>query len=427
MKILFFILVVFCALKTNAQNYLITFNGSGASDAVSTVNVENLTKGTSLTLNGSDILRLTGTTGISQVDYGRSFGMKIYPNPMTDNSIMEIFPPVAGDAIITVFDMTGKLIAQIKSYLENYPREFRLSGISSGLFFISVKGNTYQYSGKLLCSGKADGTITIEKIYSNQAAEVKTAKTDYKGSQATVDMEYTTGDRLKFTGISGIYSTIRMDIPVQDKTITFNFILCKDNDNNNYATVQIGTGKSGSQVWMAENLKTTKYNDGTNIPLVADNEAWTNLNTPGYCWYNNDASTYKNTYGALYNWYSVNTGILCPTGWHVPSDTEWTTLTTFLDGESVAGGKLKKTGISYWQNPNTGATNETGFTALPGGYRSSGAIGLFYVIGFYGNWWSSTGYDVNSSWYRYLGFSYNYVYRGYYYKKDGYSVRCLKD
>ena len=116
-----------------------------------------------------------------------------------------------------------------------------------------------------------------------------------------------------------------------------------DDDGNVYHSVTIGT-----QVWMVENLKTTKYNDGTSIPLVTDATDWHNLLTPGYCWNNNDEATYKATYGALYNWYTVNTGNLCPTGWHVPGDAEWTTLTTYLGGEDVAGGKLKEVGITHW-------------------------------------------------------------------------------
>jgi uncharacterized protein (TIGR02145 family) len=424
MKILFYVFAIFAVVKANAQNYLISFTGTGASATVSTVKVENLTKSTSLTLNGSDILRLTGTTGISQIDYGGSSGMKIYPNPMTDNSTMEIFPPVAGDAIIMVFDMTGKLVTKIKSYLENYPQEFRLSGISSGLYFISVKGNTYQYSGKLLCNGKADGTITIEKINSNQAAKVKTAKTDSKGAQATVDMGYTTGDRLKFTGISGIYSTIRMDIPVQDKTITFNFVLCQDNNGNSYTTVQIGTGKSGSQVWMAENLKTTKYKDGTDIPSVTDGAAWSTLTTPSYCWFHNDI-TFRDIYGALYNWHTVGTGKLCPTGWHVPSDTEWTTLTDYLGGAGIAGGKLKETGSLHWFSPNITATNESGFTARGGSCRYG--YGPFGAVGDWGIFWTSTALGGNSPLYWCVQSGSTVAGRGTNIKTDGYSIRCVMD
>ncbi|MBI5010148.1 MAG: fibrobacter succinogenes major paralogous domain-containing protein, partial [Bacteroidia bacterium] len=143
---------------------------------------------------------------------------------------------------------------------------------------------------------------------------------------------------------------------------SFSSAQVSDIDGNVYQTVTIGT-----QVWMKENLKTTKLNDGIALPNVIDNAAWAALTTTGYCWYNNDATTYKSTYGALYNWYAVNTGKLCPIGWHVPSDDEWTLLTTFRGGYSVAGGKLKETGTLHWTSPNTGATNETGFTALPGG------------------------------------------------------------
>lgn len=195
-----------------------------------------------------------------------------------------------------------------------------------------------------------------------------------------------------------------------------------DIEGNIYHIVTIG-----AQVWMAENLKTTKYSDATSIPLVTDNSAWNNLTTPGYCWYKNDEATYKNTYGALYNWYTVNTGNLCPTGWHVPTDAEWTTLTTYLGGESVAGGKLKETGTAHWHSPNTGATNESGFTALPGGIRYN--TGTFNLIGDWGGWWSSTEYDAYNAWDRSLYLSYGNVlrYSSGHNKNIGVSVRCLRD
>jgi uncharacterized protein (TIGR02145 family) len=419
MKKLLFLSAIICALNVNAQNYLITFAGSGASTTVSTVKVENLTKGTSLTLNGDDILRLTGTVGISQVDYKKLSGMKLYPNPMTGNSILQISPPVEGNAIITVFDMTGRLVAQIQSFLEKYQQEFRLSGISSGLYLISVKGNTYQYSEKLLCNGSSEGTISIEKISNNQAVIEKTSKMDHKGDQATVDMLFTYGDRLKFTATSGNYSTVLTDIPTDNKTVTFKLLACTDSDNSNYPVVQIGT-----QVWMAENLRATKYRNGTAIPLVpGTNEGWLNLNTPAYCWYNNDESANKASYGALYNWYTVNTGNLCPTGWHVPNDEEWRTLTTYLGGLNAAGGKLKETGTTHWASPNTSATNETGFTALPGGTLCHS----FIYIGNFGLWWSVTEILTISAWNRYLSYNSGTVVFDYPYKVCGLSVRCLKD
>jgi len=197
----------------------------------------------------------------------------------------------------------------------------------------------------------------------------------------------------------------------------------KDQDGNFFSTVTIGT-----QVWMAENLKTTKYNDNTNIPLVTDGTTWKTLITPGYCWYNNDATTYKSTYGALYNWYAVNTAKLCPTGWHVPSEAEWTTLTDYLGGQNLAGFKLKETGTTHWEAPNTGATNETGFTALPGGYRSSSIDnnGAFYYILTNGFWWSSKEFPTSNAWNRYVSSYDSYFYSGDRAKQYGISVRCVK-
>jgi len=192
-----------------------------------------------------------------------------------------------------------------------------------------------------------------------------------------------------------------------------------DIDGNVYHTVTIGT-----QVWMVENLKTTKYHDGTSIPNVTDNNAWSNLTTGAYCDYNNTPSN-SATYGKLYNWYAVNTGKLCPTGWHVATDAEWTTLTNSLGGGSIAGGKLKETGITHWNSPNTGATNKTGFTALPGGGRDSD--GTFFNVGDGGYWWSATEGDAASAWYRLMTYNGSTVYRGGSHKELGFSVRCVRD
>jgi len=221
------------------------------------------------------------------------------------------------------------------------------------------------------------------------------------------------------------------------KRITINIVLCclifllkfsglqaqtvTDIDGNVYHTIKIGT-----QVWMVENLKTTRYNDGTRIPNVTDNKAWSNLTTPAYCWYNNDATNYKDSYGALYNWQAVNTGKLAPEGWHVATNDEWARLIVFLGGESVAGCKLKEVGTSHWLYPNTGATNETGFTGLPGGYRYN-VGGSFVGIGKNGIWWSATEAQTNYAcvWVVYNDASYVDYYG--YTKRNGLSVRCVKD
>jgi len=180
-----------------------------------------------------------------------------------------------------------------------------------------------------------------------------------------------------------------------------------DIDGNEYKTVMIGT-----QVWMAENLRTTRFNDGNDIPLVTNNVDWYYLSTPGFCWYNNDESTYKSTYGALYNGYAKN---ICPPGWHQPNSSDWEILCDYLGGDSIAGGKLKQTGTEFWNSPNSGATNETGFTALPGGYRSNS--GVFYYAQYGGIWYP--GYSMSNNDTKIRSFNYGY--------NNGLSVRCVRN
>jgi uncharacterized protein (TIGR02145 family) len=196
-----------------------------------------------------------------------------------------------------------------------------------------------------------------------------------------------------------------------------------DKEGYLYNTVLIG-----NQVWMAENLRTKKYNDDSDVTLVTDPTVWAALTSEGYCWYNNDEATNKPLYGAMYNWFAVNKGNLCPTGWHVPTDEEWTTLTTTLGGESVAGGKLKEDGTTHWLSPNTGATNESGFTALPGGYRYR-LNGTFNDVGKLSYWWSSTEYiyDTAKGYYREMFNDQASVSREGAYKTAGKYVRCLKN
>jgi uncharacterized protein (TIGR02145 family) len=198
-----------------------------------------------------------------------------------------------------------------------------------------------------------------------------------------------------------------------------------DADGNKYKTVKIG-----NQWWMAENLRTTLYNNGVPIPLVADSAMWRYLSTPAYCWLNNDIS-YKTVYGALYNWNAVGTGKLAPVGWHIPSDAEWTTLTSFLEGESVAGGRMKTTGtiedaIGLWFAPNTDTTNASSFSALPGGSREGGHFFLS-MIGHTGFWWSSNFTGIGNAWGRELDYNSEEAYRDNWATTYGFSVRCVKD
>lgn len=191
-----------------------------------------------------------------------------------------------------------------------------------------------------------------------------------------------------------------------------------DIDGNVYNVVKIG-----NQYWMKENLKTTRYKDGTTIPTGLSNAAWQATTTGAYAIYNNGTAN-NTTYGKLYNWYAVNTGKLAPAGWHVATDAEWTTLTSFLGGESVAGDKMKA--INLWASHlGITNTNSSGFTGLPAGYRSNN--GLFGGIGYYAYFWSSTEDGNGNAKYRYLNYNTSYAYTGNAYKEGGSSVRCVRD
>jgi uncharacterized protein (TIGR02145 family) len=255
-------------------------------------------------------------------------------------------------------------------------------------------------SGEHTTDGSGTGSFT-----SNMKC-LSFATTYYVRAYATNSAGTAYGDQLSFLtpGVNPI---------IFNPNLTYGSV--SDIDGNCYKTIQIG-----DQIWIAENLKTTRLNDNT---MMLNDTDWSTFTTQTYCWYNNDIAN-KNPYGALYNWYAVATGKLCPSGWHVPDNGEWADLEEFLGGNVVAGGKLKETGTTHWTIPNTGATNETGFTALPGGFRD-GKVGnsLFYRIGDFGNFWSSgliphlhfSGADMF-----YLPAAAVYDYPGFY-------VRCLKD
>ena len=181
----------------------------------------------------------------------------------------------------------------------------------------------------------------------------------------------------------------------------------------------------GTQQWMRENLDVLTYRNGDIIPQVTDPTAWAALTTGAWCYYNNDVANGA-IYGKLYNWYAVNDPRgLAPTGWHVPTDDEWTTLSTTLGGDAVAGGKMKVAGTTRWTTPNTGATNESGFAGLPGGYRTSS--GAFGSVGGYGYWWSSTEGSTAGAWGRNLFYFSGDIGRNNFNKRYGFSVRCLRD
>jgi uncharacterized protein (TIGR02145 family) len=261
-------------------------------------------------------------------------------------------------------------------------------------------------------STEANPTILNFSVESGAGAGPFTALLEGLAGQTTFHVRaFATNSNGTGYGSSFVVTTI-------DTTVT-------DIDNNHYRVVQIG-----SQVWMAENLKTRDYNDYLYIPWYADNTTWSNLDTPGLTWYNNDEATYGAKYGILYNWYTVNTGKLAPAGWHVPTEAEWNTMINTCGGTEYAGGKLKSTGTiqsgtGIWNTPNQGASNSTGFSAFPGGDRFGN--GGFYDLGNYCIFWTSTEKSTSDASCLSLSYTNTGAIMTQSSKTLGYSVRCMRD
>jgi Uncharacterized protein conserved in bacteria len=421
----------FLTTKTVALNYIITFTGSGAANTVGDVIVQNLTQKTSVTVPAGNVLDLSdAATDVGQVG-ANTETIHVYPASVSGKYVLAFFTKQAGLTQIKILNLNGTKVAGININLQTGNNSFELS-LPKGISVIQVTGNEYIYTAKMLNPAGTQGKPNIAYTGTEKPALSGLHKIT---SQGTTSLQYTAGDQLLYKAISGNYSTIITDVPTSSKTMNFNFVACTDANGNNYTVVTIG-----SQTWMAENLKTTQYNDGTAIPVITDNTStWGNLTTPAYCWYNNDAATYKNMYGALYNWHAVHTGRLAPLGWHVPTDGEWTTLENYLtangynyDG-STSGNYCAKSlasNTNWVIDTTTGAVsndlsknNRTGFSAQPGGYRYNDADGA----GQFTYWWSSAENDPNNAWNRHLNYYGNNLHPGYSGKSSGFSVRCVKD
>jgi uncharacterized protein (TIGR02145 family) len=251
-----------------------------------------------------------------------------------------------------------------------------------------------------------DGSVI--GLYNSYLTGLESVTTYYVRAYATNNSGTAYGNQLTFT------TDVSQSNPVvYNSDLTYGSV--SDIEGNSYQTIQIG-----DQIWMAGNLRTTKYNDASVISNITTDELWNSFASGAYCWYNNDISN-KDIYGALYNWYAVSTGKLCPTGWHIPSPTEWITMIDHIGGASVAGGLMKEVGTTHWLSPNTGATNEMGFTALPAGIRTSS--GYFQGMGSTVRWWKSTeGYVVEVT-----NESAEVIVDACCVYRRGLSVRCLKE
>jgi len=415
-----FILVtflIFIRVNITAVNYIVNFTGSGTATSVESVIVQNLTKGITATVfAGSDLVLSDQPNAVEQITANNEI-IHIYPTGEEGKYSLSFYSKNNGTTQINAYSVDGRKMTGITINLQAGINTFQLL-LPKGLYAIQVSGNGYSYNSKLINQTGIGGNTGIKYTGSNNSTSVTQQKS--KRSASSIQMDFTVGDRLLYKGTSGNYCTIVTDLPVESKTVNFDFVECKDASGNYYSVVKIG-----SQLWMAENLKTTKYRNGDDILNFTNNTDWGMYPISSWCNYNNDP-TNSVQLGKLYNWYAaLDSRNITPIGWHVASDTDWTMLTTFLGGENTSGGKLKETEINHWLSPNTSATNEVGFTALPAGIRMTS--GQFDNLGNNANWWSMTENGANYAWYRYLYKGSASVVRDYYNKNVGFSIRCVKD
>ncbi len=427
------LLFLFCfTFNVFPIQYFISFTGTGQSTTVESVVARNISKGTRVTVPAGYQLRLVDYwTGVQHL-LNEQENVQLFPNPMFDKATLSVFASKVHRGSVKIFTIDGKLL---KVEMVNFKEGINSLDIvlPAGMYLIKIIGNEIKSEVKAISVSLFHCEPSVSLTSQTEVA------TTQKASNNVVELQYTPGDQMLYKGISGNFSTIVTDKPTESKAINFDFVECRDGDGNNYTVVKIG-----NQVWMAENLRTTKYNDGVSIPLVSSNTTWGTQTNGAYCWYNNDAATYKNLFGALYNWYAVNTGKLAPTGWRVASDADFITLNTYLmtekgltyDPNSINNSNSKSLAIdTLWRySANSEApgfdikrNNSSGFSAIGAGYRYN-VNGSYGYGGEYAYWWCTDAYSTTNAWR--LQFSYNDAYvsrsKGSV-KSIGHSVRCVKN
>lgn len=434
---LFFALAFICTNIVSAQNYMITFSGSGQSNVVETVEVKNTTQQTSLTLNGSDTLHLDDVVGISPI-VQENAGMKVYPNPTRHTSRVEFYNPEDGNVTVEIIDITGKILSTLSINLSRGLHAFEIHGLATGIYLLKAIAETTVHQQRLITYAQSFENPQINYLGS---FDLTLATAQIKSVKNIVEMQYNDGERLIFKGISGDNSHTISLIPSESQNIDFDFIECLDGDGNNYGVVTIG-----EQVWIAENLKVGTMING--YQEMTDNGI-----IEKYCFINDEANC--DFYGGLYQWdemmnYTIIPGVkgICPAGWHVPSDAEWMQLINYVVAQgypnnninnaagnalkscrqlnSPLGGDCNTTVHPRWNSDGTHhGFDEFGFSAFPGGYRH--IFGTFSSMGIGGYWWSSTEFSSTDARGRGTHYNYGNVEHSFGSKTQGFNVRCLRD
>ena len=432
------ILLLNAIMGIQAQNYLIDFAGAGASTNVDSVKIENLSQCKTLIIAGTDKLDLSATVGISEPDSHQD-RISVFPNPSSGNCSVVFDATSDNNVSIGLLDMSGKIVLQQNEFLPEGHHTIQLVGIPSGTYGLTIKSGNYLYSAKLVSNAAMNRTPVIKKAGSTNLTAVQKAISltgemkKIKSGKSAISMQFNAGDTLKLTGKSGNYRTVKMLLPSQSQTVTFNFVKCTDADNNNYAVVQIG-----SQLWMQENLKTTKYLDGSSIPNVQDSASWGKLTTGAWCDFHNDLAEGAQ-YGHFYNYYAVaDKRKLCPAGWHVATNPEWNIMEKFIDNTvdttalgatgKLIGRILKEKCNTRWQyNDSTSGWNSAGFSALCTNFRNTtGAWSLAPNNNHDDSFWTATPFNSNMAFSKSFRWLTSDIFSIYNFERAGSGVRCIK-
>lgn len=427
-KITILLLGMFAIINLQAQNYYIDFTASGTTTTLDSVFVENLTQGTSLTLQGSDTLHLYGTAGISSHG-NNSSELKIYPNPFNETSHFEFYSETPTIAGIDVYDVVGKHIVQLRQNIQKGDNIFEISGFPTGHYQLIVKTEIWHKSASFISlnTGNQNPQIELKSTFLSEGI----LKSTTKSAKNIIQMPYTTGDEMRFVGFSGQLSETLNDEPISSKTIDFLFTStsCGNNITFNYngASVTYGTVLSNGRCWLDRNLGATQVatsstdanayghlyqwgrgTDGHQIRTSGTISTLSNSDTPGH-------ANFILAPSSPYDWRTPQNPNLwqgvsgvnnpCPTGWRVPTEAEWNTER-----------------LSWSTNNSAGAFASP--LKLPVAGVRSGSDGSLSDVGSFGGYWSSTVGGASS---RVLGFfssdaSMHNGGRAY-----GFSVRCLKD
>jgi uncharacterized protein (TIGR02145 family) len=453
MKTKIFIFILTFGLYINAfgqkPTMRLTFTAENNAQYVplDSILIENLTQGADTTLYAPyTILIIDYATGIGESGAGDENTLSVsqnYANPFKDKTEFNLYLPEKENIKITVRDIIGRELVHYENILNQGNHSFAFYAGNETYYLLTVSGKQTSQTIKMLNAGntKTNGE-KCKLVYTGNKGDVS----GFKSQQVINNFGFSLGDELKYSAYTDVEETEIIDSPKGSQIYTFQFdgwTPCSgpgtvtDIDGNIYNTVQIG-----DQCWMKENLKTTTYQNSAIIPHVTDDNAWSNLSTGAYVWYENDIS-WKDKYGALYNWFAtVDPNCLCPAGWHMPTNDEWTELTDYIGGtdppphgnklkscrqvNSPLGGVCNTREQPRWnENSTQYGTDDYGFSGLPGGYCD--ANGLFGSHGYYGNWWSSTEGLSNSALSLTLTYDFDYIDVYSVYKRGGFSVRCLRD